>query len=188
MNETFSTAAVQLGAVLLGGLLALAGGLAGTYLTAALTRKHRRESLAAALAGEMGAIIDLVKRRDYLAGLNSLIAHVEVSGGPAVFYFNIRNNYFRVYEANVHSIGLLPADLAEGVVRFYSNCYAFLKDVADFREGMHDPLVQGQSLERLRGMRALLEDSMPLAEKCRSDARVAAGLLPRGDPSKTFPR
>jgi hypothetical protein len=155
------------------------------YLPLAFKRRNERRNLAGALAGEIASIIDLVERRQYVAHLNGLIDHVKATGQPAAFYFTVRHNYFGVYQANLGSLGVLPPDLAANIASFYANCYAFLEDVETFREGWTSPLIQSQSLERLREMERLLVDTLNLAAECRARAYDVAGLTKslRGGPS-----
>lgn len=160
-----------------GGLLALVGSFGAIYLPSLVNRRNRRRNLAGALAGEIGSLIDLIERRDYVGHLRELIQHVESTGKPAAFYFTARHNYFGIYQANLGSLGMLPPDLAAGVARFYANSYAFLEDVDAFREGWMNPIIQAQALERLREMERLLVDTLDLAKRCRTRAYAVAGPL-----------
>ena len=89
----------------IGGLLAMGGGAFGSWFT----WQKERQSVAAALAGEVQGLINIIKWRDTCKGL------LEGRKPP------IEDHPFLVFEANDGKIGLLPVKLAGMVAEFYSN-------------------------------------------------------------------
>jgi hypothetical protein len=100
---------------LIGALGAIAGGAFGSWFT----WQKERQSVAAALAGEVQgfmAVMELAKPREFL---------------PLGHRFTVDDHPFPVFEANVGKIGFLPPDLAGDIAGFYSHA----------REVVHDLLI-----------------------------------------------
>jgi hypothetical protein len=98
---------------LIGALGAIAGGAFGSWFT----WQKERQSVAAALAGEVQGVIDFLEWRQVCECL---------SQGRKFFVGDLR---FVVFEANIGKIGLLPADLAGKVVAFYNYAGGILQDL-----------------------------------------------------------
>jgi len=165
---------------LLGGALSLIGGLGGIYLTAHIQQKRDRQSLAGAFAGEIGTIVHLIERRRYAEQLRQILdAPREPEDVPVIYSFSVRQNYFRVYEANADKLGWLPATLANDVTRFYGLCASFLEDVADLRDATLNPAQQALVLptawRRMEEMHKMLTDAVALGRQCEARARKLAG-------------
>ncbi|MDZ4259124.1 MAG: hypothetical protein U0974_01225 [Gemmatimonadales bacterium] len=144
---------------MVGGLLAIGGGFAGTAFTSNVERRNRRKAVAGAIGGEIGALIEICEFRRYLEGFDALIAHGERTGEEQGFGLAVRQNYFVVFDAHVASVGSLPPAMARDVVRFYVMAKSFLEDAVDAIEGSIPP---GEALQRLRTTRSLLDEILGL--------------------------
>jgi len=144
--------------VVVGGALAIAGGVIATTL------EHRRErkALAYALAGEIKAIVDIVERRKYHEFINQMIEVIEKTRQPDFIRIRIEQNYFVVYEANAMKVGLLPRDAAHDVARFYTYAKSIIEDVTDDR---FSPQTDVEALQRLKGLQDLIGRLVSLGNK-----------------------
>ena len=135
--------------VVIGGALAIAGGLAPRLWES----RRQRRALAHALAGEVSAIIDIVERRRYQEGVRELIRAVETSHQPLFLRVPITQNYFVVYEANSVNVGLLPRKTARDVASFYTHAKALIEDVTTDKVL---PKTEAEAIHRLKQMDELL--------------------------------
>ncbi len=91
--------------------------------------------LTGAIVGEIQALIDISKHRKYLEclrqELNRAQTHPDLCG---FFYFSVRRNPMRVYEANLARIGILPPPLPNQIVSFYAGLSSILEDIEDMKE------------------------------------------------------
>jgi hypothetical protein len=158
----------------LGALLALLGGIVGTWYAARRRERDERRSLAGAFAGEIQAVVDILERRQYVEGIEALIAEVESSGRPTAVFGRIRGRYFQVYEANAARIGVLRAPLPEKIARFYTQANAFLEDIRDPSEAERLDLSCQESLDLLTEMRELLQELLQTGKECVELARKHA--------------
>jgi len=110
--------------LLFGAFLATAGG----FLQFQFSRCQERKSLKAALAAEIRAILSIVQRRDYIAGLERFIASIDARQNN-LYQVRIGRDYDIVFRSNCDKIGLLPADLAERVVQFYYLISSITQDI-----------------------------------------------------------
>lgn len=135
--------------VIIGGAIAISGGLVTQYW------KHRRErrALAHALAGEIHAIVEMVERRGYQKFVSKLIDDVHTSQLPANVQVTITQNYFVVYESNALKIGLLPRLAAGDVASFYTLAKGLIEDSANNK---FPPTTQNEAINRLSQMEGLL--------------------------------
>src|SRR5690606_36646917 len=100
-------AMVQLAAVLLGGLLAIAGGIVTTLFRDEQLQRRESRNLALAFKGEITALLELIQERNYLKRMADVIEQIEQSGQPFYMPFRVRFEYDRVYRENVARIGIL---------------------------------------------------------------------------------
>ena len=147
--------------VIVGGVLALTGSLGATYLAAAVARRQRKRSIAGALAGEIGALVDIAETRKYIDAYDALIAQTESTGETMALGVVARYEYFSIFNAYAASLGELPPDLARDVARFYVITKSILEDGADAAEGN---VKSDQALARLRNTRALLVTGLALGK------------------------
>jgi hypothetical protein len=153
--------------VIIGGIIGVTGSVVGPLCLAYVQRRAERKNLACALAAEIAALIDIVERRQYIAGLRQLIevARNNQDLNGAFFYqFSVRRNPLAVYDANLSRIGLLKPTLSVRIARFYAQASAILEDIADFREG-RIPEGRDDSVRRLEELLQLFEDSQTLGRE-----------------------
>lgn len=115
---------VTFGTALLAGLFALSGAWGSLYWQ---SRRENR-SVRAALLAEIEALIDLCARHAYTRTLDEVVEGMRrfefrVERGMAGGYYEVRfgfsQAYNQIYQANAQKIGVLTANEAKQVVRFY---------------------------------------------------------------------
>lgn len=125
----------QLIAVVVGGLLAIAG----SVLTSIFIERQRRSwdarHLALAFKGEITALNEIIRERRYLSRIEEIIKHMEQTGTPFYMPFRLRFKYNQVYATNVNRIGLLQAPLPEMIPLFYTRLSTVLEDLTSLGDG-----------------------------------------------------
>ena len=156
---------VQLLGVVVGGLLAIAGGILTTTLLE--KQRHRQESrnLALAFKGEITALIELIKERRYLQRFEEVIRQIEATGQPFFMPFRIRFKYDRVYESNVNRIGLLKPPLPETVPLFYTRLASILEDMVSLGDGTYSQMDIERVLHIYRDSSELLQLTVTLGQE-----------------------
>lgn len=102
------------------------------------SESHRsRTQLAAALAGEILALTDLLKTRKQAQVLLDAIDEKHWAQSLVVIPVESPENYFKIYDANADKIGSLPARLALDVVRYYSGMKASLAELKTLEKGSY---------------------------------------------------
>jgi len=125
---------IPLVGVVIGGLITIISNFAATWWTDRLKRATERQQLAGAICGELKGILSLVEHRKITSILRR---SCEVSLGTRKLQylsFSIRQNYFEVFEKNVHRIGCLPPSVAADV----SEVYVFMKGAAEDLKTMEE--------------------------------------------------
>lgn len=120
-------------------------------------RRDEKRNLAGAFAGEIGAILEIVRRREYVRHLHDAIASIDQSGQVCSFVIKIRQEYFAVYKRNVHQIGLLDSPLPQDIAKFYTFCFSILEDFHTMAEPGHKFSTVDESRKTLADNLALLE-------------------------------
>lgn len=138
----------QLIGILLGGFLAIAGGIAGSVVPIILQNRRERRALAYSLAGEISSLIEIAEQRKYEQFFEAIIANVKATKQPWFVKVRIEQQYFTVYEANASKIGLLPKETARNVAKFYVYAKSFIEDVTDKD---FSPKSEEESIQRLSG-------------------------------------
>jgi hypothetical protein len=155
----------------LGGLIGTAGAIAGGAFGSWFTWLKERQSVAAAFAGEVRAIIDVI---DWLQ-IVELIPHG--------YKFPVDDQPFPVFEAHIRNIGLLPADLSAKVVTYYTHARGI---VQDFRTIYKDEIHPGtetkfrahlaQNIETMLATgKALIPELQKEAKRTWRDSLQSAG-------------
>lgn len=143
--------------VLVGGAVALAGGV----LTKLWESRIERRALAHALAGEIGAITEIVERRNYQGLVRLIVEAVKASHEPQFIQVPISQQYFTAYEANAAKIGLLPSKAARDVARFYFFAKSMVEDVTTEKIR---PRTEAEALDRLVQLDDLLTTLIALGK------------------------
>ncbi len=147
--------------VIIGGLITLAT----TYWLE--TRKQVTESkrLALAFRGEIGALLEIIKKRKYLEGFQNAITQMETTGERQLINIQVRREYFPVFKSNVGNIGLLPCSISELVAKFYIEANALLEDIESHRDGTFDDVDVLYLIAGVKEMHALLQDIIKNGEQ-----------------------
>lgn len=145
----------QILAVIIGGILAIAGGAGSQAFTHWLSVRHKRTSMKQAFAGEIGALIDIIERRGYLSELDRLIAGIPAEDASIFMSVKITHNYFDVYDNHCQHLGALQNELPRRVTRFYVYAKAL---VEDFAVPEHGQIQREFSIEELETSRQLLSE------------------------------
>jgi len=122
-------AMMQLLAVIVGGLIATAGGLYANLFIERERRKRESRNLALAFKGEITALLEHIKERQYAQRFGEVIAEIEQTRQPFLMPFRVRFRYDRVYDSNVSRIGTLNEPLPELIPLFYIHVNAILEDL-----------------------------------------------------------
>jgi len=156
---------MQLVAVVIGGSLAILGGIAGNYIFLYLQRKLDRENLKGGFLGEITALNSIVKKRKYIEHLEGILDMMEKDQVPRPFTFEVTHNYFRVYENNVDKLGLLNQPLPELIAQFYTQCFATLEDIIQIKKiAIKEIPIEGL-ITLYSELLSLFKDNVKLGEK-----------------------
>lgn len=155
-SETFN---VLIG-VLLGGLLTV-----GTTILLERYRESREaRRLAKAFCGEISALKHIVERRQYIAGLGSVLKYIDETGQTYSWSIRVRRRYFGVYESNLDRIGLLEGVLPEQIASFYVRANSILEDLSAIDDGLWSDKGAAEQRELYAELKSLFEELMEDAE------------------------
>jgi hypothetical protein len=127
----------QIISVVIGGLLAVMGGLATTYYLEKQRRAVESRNLALAFGGEITALIEHIDERNYLHRLEEIIEQVETTRQPFYMPIRVRYHYDRVYDQNVARIGVLKGSLPQKIPLFYTRLTSVLEDFSSLGDGSY---------------------------------------------------
>lgn len=118
----------------------------------------RAEQLAHAVAGEVSAVMGIVKARGYLEELRAL-ANSAQFGLARIYRVTAKRNFFSTIEANLDSIGLLPAELPILVPKFLTLGKAALEDFESI-SSLNETNVHADELrQRYNALIGILEEA-----------------------------
>ena len=155
---------IELVAVIVGGVLAIAGGIIGNYIFFKSQKDFERDSLKGSFAGEISALISIVKKRKYIENLDQLIKTMQKKQVKLPFYFQVTYNYFNVYEKNVDKIGLLMSPLPELIAKFYTQCFSILEDIKLIEKINIDEIDLEQLIGHYNELLSLFTDTLETGE------------------------
>jgi hypothetical protein len=120
--------------VVVGGVLAVAGGFLSNFFLE--WRRHSMESkkLAYAFKGEIQALVSIAETRGYVNHIQDIITTMEQPARPILVDVPVRREYFNVFRGNVNNIGALRNPLPELVARFYVQANSILEDFDSYRD------------------------------------------------------
>ena len=122
-------AASALWSTLLGGLLAICGGIVGTWWAKTLEYYGVRRQIASALAGEIMGILEVVRRRELLENFERSIQESEEGGILIYKVFPVSESFIAVFEGNIAQIGMLPHPVAADVAYLYASIKSIWEDL-----------------------------------------------------------
>lgn len=152
-------------------IAALVGTLLGGGLTIAsnLLLEHVRtaskaQQLAHAIAGEANAVVMIVEARGYIA-ITKALAELARKGERQRLKIMARRNYFPTIEANLGSIGLLPADLPILVPRLLTFSKSALEDFDRLANADDAEIAELNLALQYDELAIVLEEAMSTAQK-----------------------
>jgi len=86
----------QIIGILVGGFLAIAGGIAGSVVPIVLQNRRERRALAYSLAGEISSLIEVAEQRKYEQSIEAIIQNVKTTKQPWFVTVRIEQHYFTV--------------------------------------------------------------------------------------------
>jgi hypothetical protein len=144
----------------IGALIGAGGAVAGGAFGSWFTWQRERQSVAAAFAGEVQAIMDVFRWRQ----IAELI--------PRGFKFPISDKPFPVFDANVGKIGLLPADLAAKVAVFYGYAEGIVQDLGTVNSEIIAKWSENEFKETFaESIKALMEKGDALVLELQQEAK-----------------
>lgn len=170
------------------GLIAL---LLAALFNAHLNRKHRewemgqeRKALANAFMGEIGAIREAIRRRRYIEDFTEAAHGWKVYGQgrvpadqrPDIPSFQVRENYFTIFEENADKIGLLTPPLPQNLVFHYTLLRSVKEDVRTIVDGELDEDLPRFVANFLLGISWMLQEAQVSARELLNDLAREAGL------------
>lgn len=115
-----------------------------------------------AFAGETGAVVAIIRRRQYLRQIEERIAALNQGKMVEIQKRELTQDYFQTYNANVGKIGILPADQANDIAKLYIFAGQLFEDLTG--ESPHCAGTAG-AVEFLSEMKAVVEELLVLGDK-----------------------
>jgi 4-amino-4-deoxy-L-arabinose transferase-like glycosyltransferase len=168
---------------LIGAIAGWIAGFAGSILTPYITerrqRKFERRGLAAALKGEIDAILLIAEKRNFIKGFESDIQKLR-NAGTATFSsdISITENYFEIFSANAARIGSLGQDVSTKVAEAYTLTKSFFEDVKSIRVfEFRDPDTNQPSTAVQAAYYEQMLDMLKSAKRAGEEASIKLGAL-----------
>jgi len=156
--------------MIVGGMLAIAGGFFSTWFFEWWRDRRVCKALVLAFRGEISALLKIVERRDYIPWLQNVIAEMKESGKVQKAFFSAKRDYFIVFNANAGSIGLLPSSMPEDVACFYTYAKSVLEDMEQIEAGSDDWDLN-EAIEMYSELLAVLQEAVEVGEKVVDESR-----------------
>ena len=126
-------ATIQLAAVVTG-THAIAGGILSNLVLDRQRLKQQERSLALSFRGEITAILEVVKERNYVNRFTQVAEQIERTHEP--FFAPFRLALVRPgAQENVGQLGLLKSPLPEELPLFYTRLASVMEDIASMGDG-----------------------------------------------------
>ena len=162
LNDTFP--------IMLGGALTLVGAVATQWFSRHFESRKARRAVAAAFAGEIGAICAIVRRLEFLE--NARLFQQAIRQGEVLrISISTTQDYLTIFKANASAIGALPPLLALDTVRFYTQIKSMLEDV---RPDAPTPTDIEQADQTVTHLISLMVDTLQLGDGLVVRLREAA--------------
>lgn len=172
-------------AALLGTLLGGALTIASNLLLEHMRATSRARQLARAVAGEASALIRIAEARGYIPAVKAL-AELARRGERHRLEIMARRNYFPAIEANLDSIGLLPADLPILVPRLLTFSKSALEDFDSLATADDAALAKLNLALQYEELAAVLEEAVSTARQIVATVTAIYGsprAVPVGGPA-----
>ena len=145
--------------VFLGGVLAFAGASFVKWMEFT----YERRSLRAAIKAEIGGLVEMFTRRGHGEMFRSAIMSWRAEEDFDLYIFTLDENFTPVYDANIGKIGLLGADVAGDVVKFYDNMIAVKAELRAHINGQTRRMAHQDRADRLEKMLENWAEAIALA-------------------------
>ena len=146
--------------VFLGGVLAIAG----TSLVKWMEYSFERRSLRAALKAEIGGLIDMFARRGHDDMFRAAISSWRAEEDFDLYVFTLDEHLTPVYDATIGKVGLLGADVAGDVVKFYDMTIGVRAELRAHINGQTHRMSHAVRADRLEKLLDAWMEAVDLAE------------------------
>jgi len=146
--------------VFLGGFLTIAC----TSLVKWLEYSFERRSLRAAIKAEINGLIDMITRRGHGDMFQAAIQSWRAGEEFDLYIFTLDANFTPVYDANIGKVGLLGADVAGDVVKFYDIMIGVKAELRAHINGQTHRMSHAVRADRLEKLLEIWDEAMELAQ------------------------
>jgi hypothetical protein len=158
-------------------------GFGGNWFLKWRERRNEKQSLAAALRGEIKAYLDIVKRRGYLDIAHIYLANFKAGkDGPMPKVQDkdlkpgeILQSMYPIFYTHMKNVEILDEDAAEQLALFYSYCKAIHIDLIKFASGEWDGIPLGYKIKIIEEDLKIWKEAQAIGEKLIDDlSRITA--------------
>lgn len=146
--------------VFLGGVLAIAG----SSFVKWMEYSFERRSLRAAVKAEIDGLIEMFTRRGNDEMFRSAITSWRAEEDYDLYIFTLDENLTPVYDANIGKVGMLGADVAGDVVKFYDIIIGVKAELRAHINGQTHRMSHSHRADRLERLLDNWADAVALAE------------------------
>jgi hypothetical protein len=146
-------------AALIGAFIGAAGPIALSLFQEKRHDARRAQQTALAVAGEIRAVMEIVRKRDYIAGIRYV---EELARGGEIVPFKVRvtHNYFPVVERSLENLGILPDGLSSLIPRFLTLAKSALEDISAIEQGVWNDRKPQEWFDGYQDLADVLESAM----------------------------
>ncbi|MCS3862942.1 hypothetical protein GGP86_002731 [Salinibacter ruber] len=161
-------------------LSSLVGGLLVAIPTLwKIYRSDRRQTarVASAFRGEISAILNLYRRREYLALHKERLREWEEKNDEVSFPSDYEERTRdRIYQSNASRIGLLPGPIPGKIATFYTLLDGIHEDLAKMSRGALKSVPREAKIAYYRQFVSIMEEMISLAEELEGELSDHAGM------------
>ena len=167
--------------ILATGFVAIASGVVGYFLQDWNRRRHESRNIASAFAGEISALMELIKTRRFVEEIREFVSQLKdaVAKGQAavpttqLYTIPITKKYFSVFENNVKRIGVLQQPLPEQIVAFYMHAFSIVDQLGSMMEVRKTISLANteRALQAYTGLLNMFEQTTALADQLLKDLK-----------------
>jgi hypothetical protein len=150
---------MQFWATIISSIIVVTSGFVMWWLGRTSESHRSRIQLAAALAGEILALTDILKTRKQAQVLFDAINEKNWLRSLVVIPLESSDNYFKIYDANADKIGLLPGGLALDVVRYYTRIKASIEELKTLEKDSYRTWPETEIMDFLKRTLMFLSNS-----------------------------
>jgi hypothetical protein len=151
--------AMQTWAPIISSIIVVTSGLMMWWLGRTSESHRSRTQLAAAFAGEILAISDILKIRKQAQVLSNAVNEKNWGRSLVVIPVDSPENYFKIYDANADKVGLLPSRLALDIVRYYTRIRASIEELRALEKGSYRTWPENEIMDSLTRILNFLGDT-----------------------------